>query len=132
MELPSLEELAREWEEEANRIRKRYGQEQLARICETHAAELRTRIRKHLDQKLTLQEAAEESGYSVSHLQHLVADGEIPNAGRKGRPRIRRGDLPVKKSNGKNSPGGSGSSTTGSGSAQRYPSPEEMARDLLS
>lgn len=45
MELSSLEALAEEWKREANRIRDRYGQDELAQICETHAAELRTRIR---------------------------------------------------------------------------------------
>lgn len=131
MEFPALEALAQEWEEEAERIRERYGQEDLARICETHAVELRTRIREHLDQKLTLQEAAEESGYSVSHLQHLVADGEVPNAGRKGRPRIRRGDLPVKNSTGENSLGEAASPTTDTTSGRGHPTPEEMARDFL-
>lgn len=126
MELPSLEALADEWEEEAERIRDRYGQEELARICETHAAELRTRIREHLDEKLTLQEAAEESGYSKSHLQHLVADGEIPNAGEKGRPRIRRGDLPLKDSQKPKS------SRPYASTAGNSPSPEDAARKLLS
>jgi hypothetical protein len=45
---------------------------------------------------LTLAEAAQESGYSGDHLRHLIADGTLDNAGRKGSPRIRRGDLPVK------------------------------------
>ncbi|HEX8726058.1 MAG TPA: hypothetical protein VF737_11785, partial [Gemmatimonadaceae bacterium] len=35
-------------------------------------------------------------GYSKDHLRKCVADGTIPNAGSKGRPRIRRGDLPKK------------------------------------
>lgn len=131
MELPALEALAQEWEEEAERVRERYGQEDLARICETHAAELRIRLREHLDEELTLQKAAEESGYSVSHLQHLVADGEIPNAGRKGRPRIRRGDLPIKNSTGEDSSDRAGSPATGANSRRSYPSPEDVARDFL-
>lgn len=48
------------------------------------------------DELLTLAVAAAESGYSVDHLQRLVAEGEIPNAGQKGKPRIRRADLPRK------------------------------------
>ncbi|HEY2375751.1 MAG TPA: hypothetical protein VGH98_07210, partial [Gemmatimonadaceae bacterium] len=43
---------------------------------------------------LSLEEASRASGYSADHLRHLVADGSIPNAGRKGAPRIRRADLP--------------------------------------
>lgn len=45
---------------------------------------------------LTLSEAAEESGYSEAHLSRLLSEGKIPNAGRKNRPRVRRGDLPKK------------------------------------
>lgn len=131
MELPSLEQLAEEWEEEADRVRDRYGHEELAQICETHAAELRTRIRQQLDEKLTLQQAAEESGYSVSHLQHLVADGELPNAGKKGRPRIRRGDLPVKDCR-ESSSGERTGVSAGPRSASCTSTPEEVARDLLS
>ncbi len=46
---------------------------------------------------MTVAEAALESGLSEDHLRHGVADGKIPNAGRKGAPRIRRADLPLKR-----------------------------------
>ena len=45
---------------------------------------------------LTLQEAAAESGYSKRRLREFVHEGSVPNVGRKGAPRIRRGDLPRK------------------------------------
>jgi len=45
---------------------------------------------------VTLAEAALLGGYSVDHLQRIVAAGTIENAGRKGAPRIRRTDVPVK------------------------------------
>lgn len=45
---------------------------------------------------MTLTQAAEVSGYSDDHLGRLVKDGIIPNAGRPGAPRIRRGSLPRK------------------------------------
>lgn len=48
------------------------------------------------DEELTLQESVEESGYSYSTLQRKVASGEIPNAGTKGAPRIKRKHLPRK------------------------------------
>ncbi len=48
------------------------------------------------DQLLTLKEAADRSGYSTDHLGRLIRDGTIPNAGKPGAPRIRRGDLPQK------------------------------------
>lgn len=50
------------------------------------------------EEPLSLQEAAKESGYSVDRLQKLVASGAIPNAGRRGKPAIRRSDLPRKPS----------------------------------
>lgn len=52
--------------------------------------------REHQSGLLTLGEASAESGYSVDHLQRLVSSGDLPNAGEKGRPRIRRADLPKK------------------------------------
>lgn len=48
------------------------------------------------NEALTLQAAAEESGYSSDHLGRLVREGKIPNAGRPNAPRIKRGDLPIK------------------------------------
>jgi hypothetical protein len=48
------------------------------------------------DELVTLAQAAYMGGYSVDHLQRLVASGKIPNAGRRGSPRIRRRDVPVR------------------------------------
>jgi hypothetical protein len=45
---------------------------------------------------LTLNEAHELGGYSVDHLQRMVATGQLENVGRKHRPRIRLRDVPVK------------------------------------
>lgn len=60
------------------------------------ADELEEALRERAGERLTLQEAAEESGYSTRRLRELLAEGTIPQAGRKGAPRIRRGDLPIK------------------------------------
>jgi hypothetical protein len=43
----------------------------------------------------SLAQAAEISGYSTEHLARLVRAGKIPNAGKKGSPRIRGADLPT-------------------------------------
>jgi hypothetical protein len=91
----ALEDLIRRWHEDAAKFR-RYGDEQLAKVCVLHADELDQTARAIENVPLTLEEAEIESGYSRSRLRHLVADGTIPNAGRKGSPRIRRGDLPRK------------------------------------
>lgn len=60
------------------------------------ALELEEAIREGADEELTLRAAAEESGYSERALRGMLADGVIPQAGRKGAPRIRRADLPRK------------------------------------
>lgn len=48
------------------------------------------------DDGVTLQQASSLGGFSVDHLQRLVSKGTIPNVGVKGRPRIRREDVPTK------------------------------------
>ncbi|MHB1863402.1 MAG: hypothetical protein ACYCVL_10570 [Gemmatimonadaceae bacterium] len=58
--------------------------------------ELEDVLRGADEEPLTLEQAANESGYSADHLRKCVADGTVPNAGAKGRPRIRRADLPRK------------------------------------
>jgi hypothetical protein len=60
------------------------------------AFELEEAMREAADEELTLAEAARESGYSERRLRELVKDGDIPNAGRKGAPRLRRADRPRK------------------------------------
>lgn len=92
-----LKILAEAWRQEGERLRERYEALGLAKLCDTHAAELEEAIGRRLDEELTLTQAAAESGYSKPHLRRLIRDREIPNAGRKGRPRIRRGDLPLKR-----------------------------------
>jgi len=67
-----------------------------ASLFRLHAAELREAIREAGEEVLTLAQAAKESGYSASRLRHLIAAGDLPQAGERGRPRIRRGDLPTK------------------------------------
>ena len=87
--------LADKWEADATKLRE-YGQESAARVAELHAHQLREALRAAADESLTLAEAAAESGYSKRRLRELVSEGSVPNAGRKGAPRIRRGDLPRK------------------------------------
>ena len=45
---------------------------------------------------VSIKEAAALGGFSADHIQRLVASGRIENVGRKGRPRIRREDVPTK------------------------------------
>ena len=60
------------------------------------AVALEGALRAEADETMTLAEAALSSGYSVDHLRHLIASGELPQSGRKGAPRVRRADLPKK------------------------------------
>lgn len=88
-------DLAARWRQDAETFA-RYGDEQMAHVCRSHADELESSLRSQADDVLDLATAAEVSGYSADRLRHKVAAGEIPNAGRRGSPRVRRGDLPVK------------------------------------
>jgi len=53
-------------------------------------------LREQREQRLTLAAAAERSGYSADHLGRLVRTGRLPNAGHRGAPRVRAGDLPMR------------------------------------
>ena len=94
--MASLKTLAERWRTEADTLAQRYGDERTARLLRTLAAELDEAVHETEDELLTLTQAADLSGYTADHLRHCVADGSIPNAGERGQPRIRRGDLPTK------------------------------------
>ena len=88
-------ELAERWRADAAVLRHR-GAETLATCLETCAGELAAWGEAWRLEELTLEQAAQESGFSYSHLQHLVAGMHLKNRGSARRPRIRRGDLPHK------------------------------------
>ena len=94
MNVESLESLAAEWRNEVASLLKR-GARREADCLESAAADLQARLTEWRYEELTLEVAAEESGYSYSRLQHLVGN-EIENAGEPGSPKIRRCDLPKK------------------------------------
>jgi len=91
-----LNALVTAWRKEAGHLRERYGLGSLAQVCEAHANELAAAISRHQMEQLTLKDASALSGYSTSHLRALIADGTLTNAGRKGSPRVLRGELPRK------------------------------------
>jgi hypothetical protein len=92
-------ELLERWRQDAELL-DGYGATQLATTCRRHADDLAAVLRSVEDDALDLAAAAQVSGYSPDRLRHLVASGAIANAGRKGSPRIRRGDLPIKRRGG--------------------------------
>lgn len=82
------------WRERAEGLR-RYSVP-AANAYEDAAAELEQALQALDAETLTLVEAAALCGYSTDHLGSLVRNGKLRNYGRKGSPRIRRSDLPVK------------------------------------
>ena len=93
--MKQLADLADLWLSHAETL-ERYSDTRGAEVCRLHARELREAIEREESDSLTLAQAAEVSGYSKDHLRTLVSEGTLPNAGEKGRPRIRRGELPKK------------------------------------
>ena len=90
-----LDDLAEQWLNEAGVLESALD-ERGAGLYRHHAAELKEALREVGNEVLTLEQAAIASGYSESRLGHMIADGTLPQAGEKGRPRIRRKDLPSK------------------------------------
>ena len=93
------------WRSEAKILHRRGAAEQAA-VLESCASELEQQGRVFSLETLDLEQAAIESGYSYSALQKMASAGTIPNVGKKGAPRVRRGDLPKK-------PSGRGESSKG-------------------
>jgi hypothetical protein len=90
-----LLEIASGWRARATMLRE-YGAEAQAAALDACAVELSDAIKAWQDEPLTLEEAVKESGYSYSTIQQKVAMGEIVNVGTRGRPRVKRYDLPRK------------------------------------
>jgi hypothetical protein len=97
------DDLPARWRERAEYLRQ-YGDPACARLWELAATELEAALAAHGQEALSLTEAAKLSGLTADHLGQLVKQGRIPNAGRDGAPRIRRGDLPVKRVGGPGRP----------------------------
>lgn len=83
------------WRTEAG-VLARYGDSRGAEILNGVAATLEHALAAEGNELLDLAAGSQESGYSVDRLRHMVAEGVVPNAGRKGAPRVRRADLPAK------------------------------------
>ena len=98
--MSAMHDLLARWRSEAETV-ERCGYETTGKLIRRLAVEVEEALRDHQEETLTLAEAAFESRYSVEHLRKMAASGTIPNAGKKGRPRIRRSDLPTRPMNGK-------------------------------
>jgi len=83
-----------EWTKRLNEYRAVAAHVDGEKICERVLADFNAVREAEAHTVLTLAEAAIRSGYSEEHLGRLVRQGKIPNAGRRGAPRIPVGDLP--------------------------------------
>lgn len=79
----------------AAELRESFGDGARARALEWAACQIEEAIRDSEDAILSLAEASLRSGYSPDHIARLIREGKIPNAGRRGAPRVRAGDLPL-------------------------------------
>lgn len=92
---PFAETLIEELTRDLNVFRS-YGAEEHASMLRSVLDKVRDVAEAYDNEMLTLEDAAEESGYSYSSIHSKVRSGKIPNAGVKGSPRIRRKHLPQK------------------------------------
>jgi hypothetical protein len=74
----------------------RRGLKDSAALIRSYADELDAYEENYENEILKLDEAARESGYSKDHLSLLISQGKLPNAGKRGAPRVHRRDLPKK------------------------------------
>ena len=89
-------EIVERWSARAQEFKRLGAMVDAYRLISELIIELEGLFREEDSDVLTLEQAAEYSAYSVDHLARSVRSGAIPNAGRKGQPRVRRGDLPRK------------------------------------
>ena len=89
-------DLVQRWREDADRLRQ-WGANSQADVLERAAGQLEAELRAADEQLLTLDEAAQASGYSADHIGRMLRKGALPNRGCKHRPRVRNGDLPRKR-----------------------------------
>lgn len=92
MNLGPLSRLSDEWCEEADLLRRR-GAPRQADALESAADDLEERLSEWRLERLTLEEAAEETGVSYRTAQRKVSEGEWENVGRKGAPRVLRAEV---------------------------------------
>jgi hypothetical protein len=73
-----------------------FGATAQAEVLERCVMELERALTTEDGELLTLQRAAQISGYSADHLGRLIRRGALRNLGRPRAPRVRRGELPRK------------------------------------
>ena len=92
--MSTLAELKAAWQERRTEWSRFGVQLSGEKIAAQVLAELEELERSQGEELLTLDDAAQESGYNADSLARMIRQGKIPNAGERRRPRIRRCDLP--------------------------------------
>ncbi len=93
MDLSPLQELPERWREEADRYEADGALVQADALLRRMASELTEALDKWWTEPLGLQQAAEEAGLTYRAMQKRIERRQVPNAGRKGAPLVRRCDL---------------------------------------
>lgn len=99
MSADRLECLAEEWRRRAEERAEEGALLDGGKLYEKVVRELEAALREHMNEELTVAEAAEESGYSEDSLREMVREGRIPDTrppGSQGRIKIKRKFLPRK------------------------------------
>ena len=99
MSMSWFDGLAAQLQEDATVLR-RWGQADLADAIDGLVRQIEERRTEWQLEELTLDQASNESDYSVAHLRRLVHEGRLDNIGEGRRLKVRRSDLPRKASRG--------------------------------
>jgi hypothetical protein len=87
------EEFTSRWQERADEWGRMGVLAEASRLITQLLSELSSVFSDEENELLSVAEAAKRSGYSPDHVARLVRKGTIPNAGRRGKPMVRAGDL---------------------------------------
>lgn len=90
-----VRQLIERWLDDATRLAA-YGAVEHATVLRRCIVDLEAAEREYSLEALSLEDAVDESGFSYSSLQKKLAKGELENVGEKGKPRVRRCDIPKK------------------------------------
>ena len=88
-------DLLKRWHDDEERFRA-YGQDPIADVIQRCRSELAEWWRERQFDVLTIEEASAYSGLAPGTIGNKIRAGEIPNAGDKHRPRVRRFNLPAR------------------------------------
>ncbi len=91
------------WRQRADDLHQ-FGDPNSARLWMLAAVEVERALEAFGAETLTLHDAAKVSGYSPDYIRKQIANGDLPNAGHKNAPRIRRADLRAKPQGGRGRP----------------------------